>query len=55
MKIAFVHQPVNTISQTDRSGSVEIITHEMARRLAENFSVIMYAKKDQHQKEPEYN
>jgi glycosyltransferase involved in cell wall biosynthesis len=55
MKIAFVHQPINTISSTDRSGSVEIITYEMARNLAENSDVIVYAKKGRYQKESEYS
>jgi glycosyltransferase involved in cell wall biosynthesis len=55
MRIAFVHQPINTISPTNRSGSVEIITYEIARRLAENCEVIMYAKKGRYQKEFEYD
>jgi glycosyltransferase involved in cell wall biosynthesis len=55
MKIAIVHQPINTISPTNRSGSVEIITYEMARRLARHWAVIVYAKKGRYQKEIEYN
>jgi glycosyltransferase involved in cell wall biosynthesis len=55
MKIAFVHQPINIISSTDRRGSVEIVTYEMTRRLAKYCDVIVYAKKGRCQKEFEYN
>jgi glycosyltransferase involved in cell wall biosynthesis len=55
MKIAFVHQPVNTISSRYRTGSIEIITYEMARRLAQNCSVVVYAKKWRYQKEFEFD
>jgi glycosyltransferase involved in cell wall biosynthesis len=55
MKIAFIHQPINTISPIDRNGSIEIITYEMAHRLARHCEVIVYAKRGRHQKEFEYN
>ena len=55
MKIAFVHQPINIISPTDRSASIEIITYEMAHRLASYCDVIVYAKKGRYQKELEFD
>jgi glycosyltransferase involved in cell wall biosynthesis len=55
MKIAIVHQPINTISPINRNGSVEIITYEMARGLARHCDVVVYAKKGPNQKEFEYN
>jgi glycosyltransferase involved in cell wall biosynthesis len=51
MKIAFVHQPVNTISPKGRTGSIEIITYEMARRLARYCDVVVFARKGRNQKE----
>ncbi len=55
MKIAFVMQPINLISTVNRSGSIEIITYELARRLAQNNYVVVYAKKGPYQKEFEYD
>ena len=55
MKVAFVMQPINLISLTDQHGSIEIITYELARRLARNCDVIVYAKKGRYQKESEYD
>ena len=54
MKIAFVHQPVSIISPTNVNSSIELITYELARHLAENNEVIIYAKKFHNQKECEY-
>jgi glycosyltransferase involved in cell wall biosynthesis len=55
MKIAFVHQPISIISPKNVSASIEIITYELARRLATNNDVIVYAKKFHNQKEFEYD
>jgi glycosyltransferase involved in cell wall biosynthesis len=55
VKVAFVMQPINLISLADQSGSIEIITYELARRLARNCDVIVYAKKGRYQKEFEYD
>jgi glycosyltransferase involved in cell wall biosynthesis len=55
MKIAFLYQPINTMSLTDREGSIEIWTYEVARRLARHCEVIVYAKKSHDQKKFEYN
>lgn len=54
MKIAFVHQPINFLSLQNRQGSVDIITYELARRLASHCEVIVYSKKGPNQKESEY-
>jgi glycosyltransferase involved in cell wall biosynthesis len=51
MKIAFIHQPINTMSVTNQGGSIEIWIYEVARRLARNHDVIVYAKKGLNQKE----
>jgi glycosyltransferase involved in cell wall biosynthesis len=55
MKIAFIHQPINIISPKGRTGSIEIITYEMARRLAPQCDVVVYARKWRYQKEFEYD
>jgi hypothetical protein len=55
MKIAFLFQPMSTMSLTDRRGSIEIWTYEVARCLARHCEVIVYAKKGHDQKEFEYN
>jgi glycosyltransferase involved in cell wall biosynthesis len=55
MRIAFIHQPINTISPADRNGSIEILTYEMARHLACCHDVVVYAKKGRHQKEFEFD
>jgi glycosyltransferase involved in cell wall biosynthesis len=54
MKIAFLHQPICTVSLTNLNSSVEIITYEMAHRLAKYCDVIVYAKKGRNEKEFEY-
>jgi glycosyltransferase involved in cell wall biosynthesis len=54
MKIAFVHQPINFLQLPDQGGSVEVITYELARRLASHCEVIVYSKKERNQKESEY-
>lgn len=48
-------QPINLISTASQSGSIEIITYELARRLSRKYKVIVYAKKGRNQKEYEYN
>jgi glycosyltransferase involved in cell wall biosynthesis len=54
MKVAFLHQPICTISPTNLNSSVEIITYEMAHHLAKNCDVIVYARRGRHEKEFEY-
>ena len=55
MKVALVHQPIGTISLSDPRGSIEIWTYEIARRLARSSEVIVYSKRDRHQKKFEYD
>jgi len=55
MKIALVHQPTGTISPSFLGGSMRIWTYEVARRLARSCDVIVYTKKDRHQKKDEYD
>jgi glycosyltransferase involved in cell wall biosynthesis len=55
VKIAFVHQPIGTISSSDPRGAIELWIYEVARRLARSSEVIVYAKKGRHQKKFEYN
>ena len=55
MKIAFVHQPIGTISSSDPRGAIELWTYEVARRLARSSEVIIYAKRGRHQKKFEYS
>ena len=55
MKIALFHQPIETISVTDRYGSVDIATYEIARHLARHCEVIVYAKRGRDQKECEWH
>jgi glycosyltransferase involved in cell wall biosynthesis len=55
MKVALVMQPINLISTKNQNGSIEIITYELARRLAKRCDVIVYAKKGHFQKELEYD
>jgi len=55
MKIAFFHQPINTISLQNLNSAVEIWTYEVARRLAKYCDVIVYTIRGPHQKEFEYD
>lgn len=55
MKIALIHQPINTISLTEQNGSIEIWTYEVARRLTRYCDVIIYAKRGSNQREYEYD
>jgi glycosyltransferase involved in cell wall biosynthesis len=55
VKIAFVHQPIGTISSSDPGGAIELWIYEVARRLARSSEIIVYAKKGRHQKKFEYN
>lgn len=55
MKVALVHQPIGTISLSDPRGSIEIWTYGIARRLARSSEVIVYSKRDRHQKKFEYD
>lgn len=57
MKIAIVDQPLGTIilPWTGRGGSLDIWIHEVARRLAQSCDVIVYTRKDRHQKKVEYD
>jgi len=55
VKIAFLHQPIGTISSSDPRGSIEVWTYEVARRLAKSCDVIVYAKMGRHQKKFEYD
>ncbi len=45
MKIAFLHQPLNTMDPNHPDGSISIWIHEVAKRLAQFHDVIVYAKK----------
>jgi len=55
MKIAIFHQPIGTMSLQEQSDLTEIVTNEVARRLAQSCDAIMYAKKGRYQKEFEYH
>jgi len=44
MKIAIFYQPIGTMSLQEQSDLIEIVTNEVARRLAQSFDVIAYAK-----------
>jgi glycosyltransferase involved in cell wall biosynthesis len=55
MKVALFHQPIEPISLTDRYGSVDIATYEIARRLARHCDVIVYAKRGRDQRECEWH
>jgi spore coat protein SA len=54
VKIAFVHQPIGTISSSTPRGAIELWIYEVARRLARSSEVIIYAKRGRHQKKFEY-
>lgn len=55
MKVAFVDQPLGTISLLDQTSSIEIWIYEVARRLAQSCDVTVYAKKGLFQKKVEYD
>jgi glycosyltransferase involved in cell wall biosynthesis len=55
MKVAFFHQPINAIYLPDQNSAVEILTYEIARRLARHCDVIVYAKRGRDQKKFEYH
>ena len=55
MKIAFVHQPINTMSLANLDDSIAIWTYEVARRLSRFCDVIVYAKKGHTQKKIEHH
>jgi spore coat protein SA len=55
VKIAFVHQPIGTISSSDPCGAIELWIYEVARHLARSSEVIVYAKKGDNQKKFEYS
>jgi glycosyltransferase involved in cell wall biosynthesis len=45
MKIAFVNQPWSMATLAAQGGSIAILTHEMARRLASSDDVVVYARR----------
>jgi glycosyltransferase involved in cell wall biosynthesis len=45
MKLAFVHQPLGTLPVPATMGSIEVLTYELARRLASFCEVIVYSRK----------
>ena len=51
MKVAFVHQPLGTLSPPVKHGSIGIWTYEVARRLAPSCNVIVYARRGPEQAE----
>jgi spore coat protein SA len=53
LKVAFVHQPLGTLSVPVQEGSIAIWIYEVARRLAKSNDVVVYARKGRHQKELE--
>jgi glycosyltransferase involved in cell wall biosynthesis len=57
LKIAIVNQPFGTIvlPWTGKAGSLDIWTYEVARRLTRSCDVIVYTRRDRHQKEVEYD
>jgi len=55
MKIAIFHQPIGTMSLQGQSDLTEIVTNEVARRLAQSCDVIVHAKKGRYQEEFEYH
>jgi glycosyltransferase involved in cell wall biosynthesis len=54
MKIALVNQPWDTINLPVQSGSIPIWNYEVARRLNESCSVIIYSRKNQNQSAVEF-
>ncbi len=44
MKVAFVNQPWNLATLRAQSGSIALITHNLAKRLADSCEVIVYAR-----------
>jgi glycosyltransferase involved in cell wall biosynthesis len=57
MKIAIVDQPFGNIilPWTGVGGSVDIITYEIARRLARSFDVTVYTRRNRYQKKVEFD
>jgi spore coat protein SA len=57
MKVAIVNQPFGTIvlPWTGKAGSLDIWTYEVARRLAQSCEVIVYTRRDRHQKKVEHD
>ena len=55
MKIAFIQQPIGTISPSALGGSIGIWIYEVARRLVRSSDVIVYAKMGRRQKKIEYD
>jgi glycosyltransferase involved in cell wall biosynthesis len=53
MKIAFINQPWNDVVPPVQSGSLAIWTYEVARRLAQDSDVIVYARRGFRQKKTE--
>ncbi len=53
MKVAFVNQPWDTVVLPVQSGSIAIWTYEVARRLVPSCDVIIYARRNRHQKQVE--
>jgi len=54
LKIAFMNQPLGTMSLPVRAGSISIWTYEIARRLAQSCEVIVYARRGGSQKTVEH-
>jgi glycosyltransferase involved in cell wall biosynthesis len=54
MKIAFLHQPLNTMDPSHPDGSTTIWIHEVANRLAQFHKVVVYAKKFNNESRMEY-
>ncbi len=46
MKVAFINQPWNKIVPPVKSGSIGILTYEIARRLATSCDVVIYGRKE---------
>jgi glycosyltransferase involved in cell wall biosynthesis len=49
LKVALVNQPFTYVTLPDLAGSVEIITYELAKRLAKQYEVTIYSMKGHHQ------
>ena len=50
MKIAFLHQPINSINFLNQDSSLEIWTYKVASRLSKYCDVIVYTRRDLGQK-----
>lgn len=46
MKIAFLHQPINSINFLNQDSSLEIWTYKVASRLSKYCDVIVYTRRD---------